>query len=388
MTSIFIIYEMIEDVSKNDLSEITNENFQLFCKIFPNNYMVFHFLMMISFILRCHRIIECCKIKYDERTEIKEFYERRYIFQENYYLKILFACIIVIMFLNFLLNFETGSFVIIPYHFTKCMADVRKGQYFVSILWVVINFMEGVVLVTYTYFISINQIRQMIKCELFGFLAVWIIYPNVLRISDFAFNADLLSNESHWTSYVCCFFLYICLFINGYLPVISSYLDKTNTSYHFNPKLIQNFYLFLSNELCYYSFYEYLSSHSNDKDKFYIDFYTDMVKYKFKYTLEPDYYKVLEDANDIYNNYFSDPAIDRYIDIDIANKIKNACQMLSKEECTYEMFDEALVFCYVYLEKRFYDYKRSADYQILIDNLNLNSYIQCKMCNTGLINKY
>ena len=52
------------------------------------------------------------------------------------------------------------------------------------------------------------------------------------------------------------------------------------------------------------------------------------------------------------------------------------------------MFDDALIYSYECLEKVFRKYKKSEIYQILIDNLNLDSYIQCKMCNTGLINKF
>ena len=52
------------------------------------------------------------------------------------------------------------------------------------------------------------------------------------------------------------------------------------------------------------------------------------------------------------------------------------------------MFDDALCYTYEKLEKMFRQYNKTEEYQILIDNLNLNSYIQCKMCNTGLINKY
>ena len=77
-----------------------------------------------------------------------------------------------------------------------------------------------------------------------------------------------------------------------------------------------------------------------------------------------------------------------YLDNDVVNNVKSNCQMLNKEECTYDMFDDALVVAYEQLQGTFKKYKRSEEYQILIDNLNLNSYIQCKMCNTGLISKY
>ncbi len=118
-----------------------------------------------------------------------------------------------------------------------------------------------------------------------------------------------------------------------------------------------------------------------------MNLYTSTLKYKFKYTIEPDYFKVLEDAKEIYENFFAKNTED-YIDVEISNKIKQNCQILNRDECNYDMFDDALIFVYEYLEAIYKKYKRSEEYQILIDNLNLNSYIQCKMCNTGLISRY
>lgn len=383
MTTTFFTYEMVEKLYKDSSKRI---NLKAFCRALPFNYIVFHMLMMISFILRCHRIIECCKINYDERVEIKQFYKRRYLYKEQFYIKILFACMSSILLINLFTQIESTKYSIIPYHFVCCMEIINESQFYVSLSWIIINFAEDAILLTYTYLISINQIKQMIKFELYTFLLVWIIYPNALRLSDFLFNVDTTPNLSHWTSYICIGFLYICLFLNGYLPIILSYLDQTNISYHFNPKLTQSLYLFLSNEVCYYSFYEFMST--NERDYFFINLYTELMKYKIKFTTEPNFNLVLQDASRVYNKYFANNLNDTYLDFEMTNKIKNACQMLFNEECTYELFDEVLCVCYDYLEIRYNDYKKSDEYQILSDHLNLNSYIQCKMCNTGLINKF
>jgi hypothetical protein len=44
------------------------------------------------------------------------------------------------------------------------------------------------------------------------------------------------------------------------------------------------------------------------------------------------------------------------------------------------MFDEALVSIFEYLKKRFIEYRKSDQYKLLINNLNMNSYIQYKIC--------
>jgi hypothetical protein len=343
--------------------------------------------MMISFILRCHRIIECCKINYDERTEIKEFLDKRYLFKEMYYIKILFSVMVVILFINLLFNlqFSDKDLNLIPYHFRNCMKNTENAQYYVALSWTIVNFMEEIILLTYTYYIFINHIKQLIKFELFAFMIVWIIYPNLLRFSDFILEVDSSGKESHWTSWACCFFLWICLLLNGYLPIVFSIYDKTSLTYHFNPKLANNLYLFLSNEICFFSFFDYVKQ--NEKDLYFFNLYIYILKYKFKYPIE-EYGKVLEEAKEIYSKFFSSNSIHNYLEIDITNKIKTNCHSLDIDEFSYDMFNEPLILAYEHLNNIYKKYRRSSDYQILIDNLNLNSYIQCKMCNTGLINKF
>jgi hypothetical protein len=127
----------------------------------------------------------------------------------------------------------------------------------------------------------------------------------------------------------------------------------------------------------------------SEENTFYLSFYIDLFKFKLRFLTEAEYSIALKEAKLIYYKYFFDNLYDAYISQDVVNKVRNNCnQYLNREEITYEMFDEALCYTYEKLEKLFRKYRKSEEYQILIDNLNLNSYIQCKMCNTGLINKY
>jgi len=276
------------------------------------------------------------------------------------------------------------------------------------------------ILVTYAYFLSVNPIKQLIKLELNIFFGIWIIFPNFLRFSQFYIqkkDSDSIDN-SHWTSYICIFFLYLCLIVNGYVPIISSYLEEKKLNYHFIPKLANNLYLFLSNEVCFYSFYEYILSIENDnienysinsrspieqnnfaanlsdKGIFFMNLYTDIMKFKLSYSLEPDDNEVLANARKVYE-YFSNTSsenqrnkLERNFEVDILNKIKSKCLILNQKKFDYELFDDALAITYKNLYEIFLIYKRSEEFQILIDNLMLNSYIHCKMYNTGLINKF
>jgi hypothetical protein len=378
----YITYEMIEYL--NDY-QMTSADFYLFCKIVPNNYLIFHFLMIFSFILRCHRVIQCCKINYDERTDIEEFYSKRHLYKESFYIKILFAVVLVITFLTLLMNLAFGDFMIIPYHFNKCLSTSTYSQY-IPLFWVIINFVEHIVLLTYTYFISINKIKHIVRFELFAFLVIWILYPNTLRFIEIVIN-----ETPHWISYISILFLYSCLVINGYLPIYITYRDKESISYHFNPKLAGNMYIYLSDEQCYLAFAEYLkASNNSDESLFYLNFYIALLKYKLLYTLNTNQHRLVEEAKEIYIKFFSSSTYEQYLDGEILNRVRNLCnQCINKDDIfDYQIYDEALVYAHDYLNKIFKKYTKSEEYQLLIDNLNLNSYIHCKMCNTGLINKF
>ena len=253
-----------------------------------------------------------------------------------------------------------------------------------SLIWVCVNFTESLILITYTYFVLTNPIKQMIKMELIIFLIIWLIYPNIVRTADVVFDMDFKNN--HWTALMGIIFIYLCLIINSYVPLYFSYKDKESISYHFNSRLASNLYTYLSDDKCVMSFMDYLK---DSDDIFYLHFYIDLFKFKLRFLTEAEYDVALKEAKTIYYKYFFDNLYENYISQDIVNKVRNICnQSLNREEITYEMFDDALCYTYEKLEKLFRKYKKSEEYQILIDNLNLNSYIQCKMCNTGLINKY
>jgi len=558
MTNIFLIYEMLEDFYVED--KILN--FDKFCKIFPNNYLICHFLMIFSFILRCQRILECCKLNNDERTEVELFYKNRYKFKETFYIKILFLLMCLVTFINLILNLQIENFVLIPYHFQRCIItdnynnafknkkfnfnyndfnknnlksqnyesnynnynldknihsisldindfnmylnddknnfnlnsndelnkifkfedssylpninDNKNPPLFLKFLedkrlnkfnpiniinekqynketlskliekpnpkleiklsnskisqdslnsyeWIFLNFIEHIIFVTYSYFLSVNPIKQLIKFELNSFVGVWIIYPNFLRFAQFYLEDDdpIAIINSHWTSYICVGFLYLCLLINGYIPIIISYLEEKKLNYHFIPKLANNLYLFLSDEICFFSFYEFIlnsemdnlgnnsinsrtpidnnnlaSYNISDKGTFFINLYTDIMKFKLSYTIEPDDNKVLALGRKVYE-YFTNTEsqnyrdkLEKFFEVEILNKTKTQCQILNQNHFDYEMFDDALSITYKNLYEIFLIYKRSEEFQILIDNLKLNSYIHCKMYNTGLINKF
>ena len=105
------------------------------------------------------------------------------------------------------------------------------------------------------------------------------------------------------------------------------------------------------------------------------------MKYKYKYTLESNFYNVLKDAKELYEKYFSENVENSFIDENILENIRNDCKsLIDKEDCTFEMFDGALKFIYDNLQESFNEYLKSENYKYLIINLNLIDYVKYKMC--------
>ena len=153
----------------------------------------------------------------------------------------------------------------------------------------------------------------------------------------------------------------------------------------FNPKLISDFYLFVSDEICFYSFSNFLNS--SEIDKFLLQLYIEIMKFKFKYSLEAEYSNVVYEAKKIYNKYFGkDSKTYNYLNNDILNNVRKSCEMIDKGQCNYEMFDSLLVNVYDILRRKFFDFQKTEDYKILVQNMNMNSYIQYKVLHFPNIN--
>ena len=176
---------------------------------------------------------------------------------------------------------------------------------------------------------------------------------------------------------------YVSLFLNGFFPIILSFSYKTSVAYHFEPKLTSNLYLFLANEHCYGTFNDFLRDSNQKDDVFYLKLYTSIMKYKLMYIAHEPEGEIVDEGKKINDTYFKEP-ISSYDEpfMKIAQDISQSSAIKN------ETFDPALKYAYDYLSNKFLDFKRLPDFKVLIDKLSLNSYIQCKMNNVGLVNKF
>lgn len=367
MTNLLLCYEFLEEED-----ELLSH--QIFCHYLPIPFIIAHLFFVITFVCRIHRFLQICMTSSNERSKAQEFYSKRMTLSEKYYLKYFFFCMIVIGTVITLVMLQTNS-IEMPFYFQKCMNNLSSA-YSIDGLSVWIFFFENLVLITYVYWVYHHQLKRGPKTELLFQLVLLIFQPNIARS---IYNSSSNDYPFHKNVIVFIVIHYIYLSAMIYMPLAMSRIDKVQTSYHFTPKLNSNLYLFLSDEICYYSFTDFIKH--TETDNFYIAIYTQIMKYKYKYTLEPNYYTVLEDAKRLYRNYFEKD--NNHISKELMNKVKGTClELINKEDCTYEMFDDALVFTYDVLEKIFIEYKKSEEYFLLVDTLNLHSYAMLKVFNS------
>ena len=361
-------------------------------------YYLFRLMMVLSMILRSERILICCRMeklnKEEEELDRKKYSEKKYLYQEKFYVRILILVFILFLIVMIIIKFIEINGVTFfyslnyIYYFKEENFSLFKSQMNVWIIW---NFIEQFFLITYIFRTFNKYIMEKIKTELLSFFILWYIYSLICTYINY-YTKTNNSNEEKFNLIIIVlslFFHYISLFINGYFPIILSYTYKTAISYHFSPKLMNNLYLFLTNEECYNDFTNYLTKTNNNKGIIYLKIYTHIMKYKLSFNLNINNDIGLNDANEIYNTYFSpNNRYENYIDAGVLQKVRNECQKLENNAFTPELFDEGLQFIFNELNRRFVVYHNTREYKELYEKIKLQSYIQCKLCNTGLINKY
>ena len=88
------------------------------------------------------------------------------------------------------------------------------------------------------------------------------------------------------------------------------------------------------------------------------------------------------------NSFFENEENSKLIDAEVLHKVKGECKSLNNNSFTKNMFDEALQYTFNELNKKFTEFKSSREYNELQAEISISSYIKCKMCNIGLINKF
>ena len=331
----------------NDLNEYYNTFFLLF--------FIFQSSMMVSFFLRSQKVIECCRIRLDEKNDVQRFYKKRYLFQEPFYVKILFISMILLSLIYTLI--------------------IKLLNYDRNYIFTIFIFIELLILVTYSYKILKSYVGEAIHLEIILFLFSWFISWNLG--SFFSNNLILILFVSMYSS----------LIINGFIPLYMIKKNQKSFAFKYNSKLMNNLYLFLLNEETYHVFLKYIKTF-NKKEISYLVIYTEIMKYKYDFDLEEDNETLINEAQNIFNTYFSNETYKDKFSDNVLSTIRERGNNLNQVENKKDMFDEVLIVCYEELLRIFEEFKKTTHFQILGDKIHFNDYIHCKMSNIGMINRY
>ena len=331
----------------NDLNEYYNTFFLLF--------FIFQSSMMVSFFLRSQKVIECCRIRLDEKNDVQRFYKKRYLFQEPFYVKILFISMIGLSLIWTLI--------------------IKILKYDRDYIFTIFIFIELLILVTYSYKILKSYVGEAIHLEIILFLFSWFISWNLG--SFFSNNIILILFVSMYSS----------LIINGFIPLFMIKKNQKSFAFKYNSKLMNNLYLFLLNEETYHVFLKYIKTF-NKKEISYLVIYTEIMKYKYDFDLEEDNETLINEAQNIFNTYFSNETYKDKFSDNVLSTIRERGNNLIEVENKKDMFDEVLIVCYEELLRIFEEFKKTTHFQILGDKIHFNDYIHCKMSNIGMINRY
>ena len=358
------------------LHKIVNSNF---ISIF---YYIFRLMLTFSFFLKFERILICFrynKDKFNTNENMEKFADKRYLLQEKFYVKI-FIGFFVVIFLSILIIELIGvvCFELFYGSFNINMDNYRAQMYF----WIILNFLENAAFMTYIFRLYNKRLRFILKKELYFVFFIFFVYSNYISFS----NIFRAYNESEFIL-ITLVTLYLLLLLDGFLPVFATFWYRNILNYQITPKLMNNLYLFLTNKKCYRKFYKYLLK-SEDNYIYYLKLYTHIMKYKLDIALRTNNEQGLKEAKDIYNKYFENDGFLLYVTQDIIFKIKSKCEILKNNTFKDDIFDDGLQYAYNQLNVKFNEFIKSDEFKELNNDIELSSLVQCKMLNTGLINKF
>ena len=300
---------------------------------------------------------------------------------DNFYTKI-FGFFLIILGIILIIKFykNSGNYNFIPF-LTEIPGEITEAKISILKFNIIIIFIKSCIILTLLYFIVfLKNVKKITKAILCFEILLYLLYFQLIFFTNI-----FTQNQTFFPQLIFYFFEIFQLSLLILFPLYINRSDTMLISTIFNPKLVTDFYLFVSDEICYYSFSNYLNS--DEIDKFLLQLYIEIMKFKFKFTLEAEYNNVVYEAKKIYDKYFDNNALTyNYLNKEIINSVKKSCEMIDKGQCNYEMFDNLLVNVYQILKEKFYNFQKTEEYKILVQNINMNSYIQYKVLDMPNIN--
>ena len=349
---------------------------------FQNAFYFCQIPIFLSFFVRFFRIYFC--VKTPSLTTSKQHFQST----SEYYTQ---QCYMKFLFLSLLLTMSVLAIILVSKQNIQLsiasLLNVKES--FQINFWIIVNWIELMMLFTGNYLLYSYPIYHFVKIEYFIFTCLWFGFNYLITYFD------LFSKRENNSKIVLCFvfcFQYCIFILIGVVPYLLTKCSQVNFAYYFTQGLCDNLFLFLSHEKCYKSFLEFLKD--SEKEVLYLQLYTHVMNFK----LECDTSEKNDEGkclllNKIIDSYFNENGINYLKNIDselwaigqnVKGKYNENLELEKKQEC----LDEVLKYVFEKLLVLFNEFKNTIDFCDLIDYLKLNSFIQCKMINVGLLNKH
>ena len=163
------------------VTDSLNDNDKRICSLF---YYITNFIIIIPLCLRFNRIVKCCEINEEFSLEIQGANIKKDKYQEKYYIKIMLVIFVALTAILLIANAIVTRSEAITAKFLFLPAVDSKLDTANSIIWLIVNFIEHIVLLTYVYKICENKIKQKLRFEIIASFVIWFVYSNLIGILE------------------------------------------------------------------------------------------------------------------------------------------------------------------------------------------------------------
>lgn len=365
------IITMIELTDNEDSNQVIN--------FISSLYWLFQFLFVLSVILRCQRISTCLKMNSSILQDEKDSGDKKKL-KEKYFFRILaFASLIfLVIFVLLYIISKSNPFTMNQFF----LQDGREYKLLKSNFYIIVTGIENLILIYYVYKIFTFDMQEKLKFEVLATEICLFVYSFILGLD----NSDCIKLTKIPFVVISLVIFYLCLILNGIFPVVLTYIKGLEVSYVFNPQLMNDLFLFLSNEQCYGAFYEYIGN--NERNKFYLKIYTHIMNFRMEFLNEDGENDNVELANNIKRELQSQINNVEEDLHSIITEVNENYKEINENNCTVEMFDNVLKNVFIRLTDLFNGFKKETAYQRVGEALRIDAHMYSKMCNSGLVNKY
>lgn len=306
-----------------------------------------------------------------DKKKLKE----KYFFRILAFASLIFLVIFVLLYIILSENpFTMNQFFL--------QGDGEKYKPLKSNFYIIVTGIENLILIYYAYKIFTFDMQEKLKFEVLATEICLFVYSFILGLD----NSGIIILWKNRFVILSLVIFYICLILNGIFPVVLTYIKGLEVSYVFNPQLMNDLFLFLSNEQCYGAFYEYIGN--NERNKFYLKIYTHIMSFRMEFLDEDGENDKVELANNIKRELQSQINNVEEDLHSIITEVNENYKEINENNCTVEMFDNVLKNVFIRLTDLFNGFKKETSYQRVGEALRIDAHMYSKMCNSGLVNKY